>query len=356
MEAKYTQKEIQQALALVVKQEQGKSKKDWAARNRIVQKMHTRHSIAITPETIASTIKGGRKMRKSTNDDLSVFLEAEGALPLPDEKPTIHQSQLSMLSRCGLQYQFRYMEGKVRRPGVAMVVGTATHRAVEENLEHKINFGELLSAEEVMDKASDAFDATWLGDEPELSEKELSVGKKTTKGKAKDDSIKLSRLHRVGIAPVLEPETVEEKFRLELTGRPVDLAGTIDIVEKKSDGGYVVRDTKTSGKTPSADTAEQSNQLTVYSLAVEAMRGKRPDKVTLDYLVKLKTPKSVILESTRDDNDYQRLMMLVDSATRVIETGSFMPAPADAWWCGEHWCGYWNECPFGSRGQNKPKN
>ena len=349
----YKQQEVQQALAKAVLERQGTRPKDWAARNQIKNEMLSGYGIRVTPETILSIVKGGRKAQKTTLDDLGVWLEAEGLLPLESEKPTLHQSQIGMLSRCGLQYQYRYVEGKLRPPGVAMVVGTATHRAVEENLENKIHHGELLSQEEVESLASDAFDATWLGDEPELSDLEKEAGKKATKGVAKDKAVQLSSLHHSDIAPILTPETVEEKFRLELIGRPVDLAGTIDIVEKDGDS-YVVRDTKTSGKTPSADTADRSTQLTMYALAVESSRGKRPEKVTLDYLVKLKKPKSVVLESTRGDEDYQMLMKLVDASSKVIEAGAFMPAPQDAWWCSNRWCGYWNICPYGARGKTSP--
>jgi hypothetical protein len=52
----------------------------------------------------------------------------------------------------------------------------------------------------------------------------------------------------------------------------------------------VIRDSKTSKKSPNKDAAENSDQLGVYALASQILDGRLPDEMTLDYLVQ--TPKT----------------------------------------------------------------
>ena len=46
-------------------------------------------------------------------------------------KPHLSASQLSMMARCPVQWEFRYAKGIKSPPGVALLVGKATHVSVE---------------------------------------------------------------------------------------------------------------------------------------------------------------------------------------------------------------------------------
>ena len=51
-----------------------------------------------------------------------------------DKKPQLHQSHLEMLSKCGEQFRRIYLGGEKAMPGVALLVGKATHKAAEISL------------------------------------------------------------------------------------------------------------------------------------------------------------------------------------------------------------------------------
>jgi RecB family exonuclease len=270
-------------------------------------------------------------------------------IPAIDKKPTLSPSRLEMLSKCGMQYYFRYIEGRVVPPGVAMVVGTATHKSVERNLGNKIQTGQLLPQDAVVEAGIDAIKNHWEGEPPALDDDEKEIGEKAVKGRAIDTVATLAKLHHQEFAPKIQPTHVERYFRLELKGFPFDLDGFMDIQEATT-----VRDTKTSAKSPSGDEADYSVQLSAYALAVKTVDGKLPTSVHLDYLVKTKEPKAVPVSSTRDEEQLRSLLLRVERAATVVEKGAFYPTSPDNWVCSKKWCGYWDSvCPFGRRSRKQ---
>lgn len=270
---------------------------------------------------------------------------------MPDVKPVLHHSQLAMLSRCPMQYEFRYVKGIIIPPAIALLTGTATHAGVEANLKHKAADpeGGLLPAEHVVEAAVDCFKAKWEKDGYMLDDEEQEQGVDKVKGDAIDTVAALSNLHHRDLAPIIypkSPEHVERTWRLELKGYPVDLAGTIDIQEEDA-----VRDTKTAKRDPGKDSADKSEQLTVYALAVKALDGKAPEMVVLDNLIKKKQPEVKTYESKRDDADFKEVLLRVARAVKVIESGAFFPTDPSNWACSKKFCGYWSQCPHGAKGR-----
>jgi hypothetical protein len=262
------------------------------------------------------------------------------------EKPQLHVSGLEMLSKCGEQFRRVYIENERMPPGVALVVGTATHKSVAVNLEHKIKTGNLLSLEEVQDTARDSLISNWESG-IKLDEDEIKIGIKQVKADAIDKSVRLSSLHARSTAPDLEPTYVERSWKIELKGYPLDLAGTLDIQE----GSRVVRDTKTAAKSPVKTIADESLQLTAYALAVQVIDGSPINAVALDYLIDTTIPKYQVFSSTRDHEDFKNLLLRIERATIAIQKGVFIPARETDWWCSKKWCGFWESCPF----SKKPK-
>ena len=249
-----------------------------------------------------------------------------------------------MLHRCGIQYERRYVNGEILPPAVAMLEGTAVHKGAEVDLSHKMATGELAPLEAVHEAAVDAFRLGREKDGLLLDEEEKAEGEKVVVARAIDEIAVLSALHHRELAPVIEPTHLERTFELELKGYPVNLAGTLDVQEATS-----VRDLKTKGQTPNQTMVDRSEQLSVYALAVKTLDGKAPETVGIDALVKTKTPKVVILTSTRSDDDFKATLLRVEAAVRVIEAGAFYPADPEHWVCTRKFCGYFDSCPFGSR-------
>lgn len=260
------------------------------------------------------------------------------------QKPALSHSALNMLMRCGLQYQFRYLDNIIQPPGVALIVGKGTDKAVSEDLTSKKDNGVLLPDEAVAAIAADAVKLTWHGEEPVLDDDEKQRGKDRVLGDAVDMAVSLARLHHKELAPTIKPTFIQRPWRVQIEGVSHDLIGFIDVQEERG-----IRDTKTAGKSPADDAAEKNLQLTMYALAAYVNDGKLPEYLTLDYLVKLKTPKAVVLKTARSEDDLRRLLDRIARAITVIKSGAYLPTDPSNWWCSKRFCGYWDRCPFGAR-------
>lgn len=317
----------------------------------------------------------------------------------PKVREQIHQSFMNMLGVCQLRTMYRYKLGIRRPPAAFMHVGSAVDASVTQDLQNKITTGELLKRSDCIDVAASTFEAREEAEPFELDpeEKKEGISKEKAKGEAKDKTVDLAGLHYDKAAPVIQPKHVARKFSINMdlwlrhrakqlhadadkeqsldaakvlhteaaamnsaARVGMDFVGEIDIVEEsKTDPLFPilsVRDTKTSGKSPTSDAAEDSNQLVTYALATLIFDKKLPDKVVLDYLVR--TParhdlKYVPRESvvTMDDVNILlfRFARAVHSWHVACKTGSFLPANADDWHCSEKFCGYWDVCPAAKR-------
>lgn len=276
---------------------------------------------------------------------------------MSSEKTQLHYSMLNQLGGCGEQFRRRYGflfgwndKPEIIPPGVALIIGIATHKSIESNLGNVISGNCHLSVEEVKEIAFAEASGLWQAEVFLNDEDTINIEK--TKGDSIDMAVSLATLHRTEIAPKLFPSAVERKWVIKLDGYPVDLAGTIDIEEEVElgDGSKLthIRDTKTAGKSPTASDAESSNQLSMYALAKKVVDGKLPDRIFLDGLVKTKVPKVVTLETTRTEFQLQSLFRRIERAVEIIEKGAFMPCQPTDWHCSRKWCGYALTCKFWS--------
>lgn len=258
-------------------------------------------------------------------------------------KPHLSASSLEMLAKCPKQYEFRYVEGIRRPPRAVMLRGTATHHAIQADLQHKIDTGELLAEEAVQETAARMLDVEWAATEVEFAEGE---DPKQAKGQAKDEAVRLATLHHTVLAPRIQPDAVERELLLELEGFAFNLKGYVDIV---AEGGTVVRDTKTRGKPPGEDDARDSLQAAIYPAMLEQIDGKRPERFVLDALVAQKTQVQAVSLDRKVEPDDTLLVRRLEIASRQIEAGLFPPTSPGSWWCSRNWCGYWERCEFGAR-------
>lgn len=256
----------------------------------------------------------------------------------------LHASQLGMLFRCGVQFEYRYMRGLVRPPAVAMVVGSSVHKAREVDLIAKRDTGSGLDVHHVVDAAAFDFDRRWDYESPELDADEASRGRALVKGEAKDMAVALARLHSEALTPVIEPVHIERKIRVSVPGVSRDVEGTVDTIDRS---GFL-RDFKTSKAKITAADIDDSIQLPLYSLLVEVADGARPTGLVLDVTQKLKRPIAYSVPAGPVASNAVSIARL-QAAERVIDSGAFAPAPPDSWQCSAKWCGYYTDCPFGAR-------
>lgn len=259
----------------------------------------------------------------------------------------VSHSRMNMLSRCGEQYRYRYIEGRRSRPGVSLLVGTAVDRAVTSNLRSKIDAGELLEVEEVDSIARDALEFEWNRSEIQLHDEEVAAGVAVTKGAAVDKSVRLAHLHAATLAPAINPTHVDRGFVLEIEEFGVEVRGWIDIQE----GTGSVRDTKTTGKTPSADIADKSAQLDLYALAATFLdEARRIPEVALDYLIDLKKgARATSYASVRNEETNGRALARIERFVLSVASETYLPTNPDSWWCAAKWCGYYDICKFAAR-------
>lgn len=266
----------------------------------------------------------------------------------------LSHSQISMLHKCGEQYRRRYIDGERVPPGVAQIRGRSVHRANERNLVAKVETGALLSLDEVQAAARDAVVGELQG-EFVLDGDYAELGLERAKGFVQDEVVELATLHATEIAPKLEPKAIEVRIELPPSNAlPVKLVGVLDLVDEHTG----VRDTKTAQKSPGADDADLSDQLTAYDLLHRAYYREPPKGLGLDVLVR--TPKKgdvkvVSLSTTRSVADLGVYVRRAQAAVRMIEAEIFLPAAQDSWACSAKWCGYSATCLF-FRGRPRPQS
>lgn len=256
----------------------------------------------------------------------------------------IHQSTLSLASRCGLALE-HYLRGIKKPPAVAMVVGTVTHRSAADDLREHMRTGLLRPDDEIEDAAAQAFDDEWGGSEPALSSDEKARGESVVRGEAKDDSIRLAVAHHRLLAPTIAPVAVEEELRAKIAGEEIVLVGTLDVREQTH-----VRDLKTKSRKPALGDAEASHQFDMYALLVQTNYGTKPRGHWLDVLVRGRRAVSATSIEVHSAESFAPLLFYVERVARMIQAGVFLPVDAtgpSAWVCSERFCGYYEECPMG---------
>jgi hypothetical protein len=306
----------------------------------------------------------------------------------PKLRKQLHQSGAEMLAKCGLQFEFRHILGIRRPPSAFLICGKATDRGVTVDLDHKIQTGELEKESVILDVVRDAVETDPEKDSIQLDEDEKGKSIEQVIGLTKDKAVRLVKAHHGEVAPVIRPAQVARKFAINmdrfLRGRArdfreqaveqkdrhavrvleqqarylnvaardgFDFVGEMDIVEKFQEKPLlpeqlVIRDTKTSAKSPSAEVADESHQLSAYAMASQVLDQRMPDAVKLDYLVDLKAGvKTMTVSSTRDADHLNAYLNRIVNAVSVIQSGMFTPAPNVAWWCSAKWCAYHSMCP-----------
>lgn len=268
----------------------------------------------------------------------------QGPSNRPKGQAPEHQSvsQLELLSKCGVAFAFRYLDGIKVPPSLAMVKGTATHTAAQDNFRQKIESREDISVADFEEIAATTFEAETHSGVAYTPEEE-SVGIAKVKGAAKDRTVEMARGYHLEISPEYQPAIVEEEFTIPLPSAGTSIKGWIDLVDVKQR----IVDHKTSGRAKNQADADASLQLTTYA-AARTRAGFPPPEIRLETMVQTKAGnlKRQQLVTFRGAEDFSALAQRIIRAKQIIDLGAFLPAPVGAWWCSPKWCGYHSICPF----------
>ncbi|HRZ15326.1 MAG TPA: PD-(D/E)XK nuclease family protein [Candidatus Omnitrophota bacterium] len=262
-----------------------------------------------------------------------------------EDPGTINFSKISTYLRCPLQYYFRYVM-KIKTPPTApLTFGSAFHKAVEHNYRQKIDSKKDLKTKEVQDKFAADFevgarDTIWQPDEDKSKMLDLGV---LCVSVYHDDAV-AQRFDSRAISPQVQPSMVEEEFEVNFENMAKPMKGTIDLVDQN----IVIRDTKTTARTPGPDEAFKNFQLTTYTLGYKIKTGKMPKGIALDYVVKTKAPKVVTLKDQRSEEDIDALLNTIGKVEFAIEHELWYPNPHN-FMCGPKGCGNWEACQAGRK-------
>ena len=202
-----------------------------------------------------------------------------------------------------------------------MVVGTATHAAIETNYRQKIETGQDLPIDDVVDAFSSSYDLEIM-DADDDDEEDV--------GEAKDQGVALTKIYQEQVAPVVQPVLVEEQIQAEINGIPY--SGFLDV----TDHNNRIRDTKTTARKPVGDAYKLS--MTGYAILFRHKTETGETGITLDYLIRTKKPYYLPVEGgTVNDGEISRFTGILEGVSSSIGAGSFPPNGLVSGACG--WCG-----------------
>lgn len=251
-------------------------------------------------------------------------------------------TQMNMLLKCGIQYQFRYVDKKIIPPSGSTVRGSVGHKTAEENFKQKILSQEDMPIEQVVD----IYASRWEVEKHSISftDKELAGSSpKNVIGIFKDSGIELIKKFHEDHSPAVHPAAVEKSFRVEHAGGYPALVGQIDVVD--IDDG--INEFKFVGKSPIDREIDTDVQITAYDYCFRNEYGRPPSKLIKRYAVANKKPLTKIQEApARDDETLKRFLFRLERAMLIIKSGIFQPAAIGSWVCSEKWCGYYRLCKY----------
>jgi hypothetical protein len=243
--------------------------------------------------------------------------------------------------KCPRQYEYAYVKGIRKAPGIAMLKGTSIHKGAEVVHRHTIEHGVPLGVDEATQAVADTFAA---------EEESVEDVTKEEKGVAKDEAIKSFRVYHRDAVPHIKPVAAEKPFAVKIGTVPV--RGVIDLIDKVP-GEYsleddpelpppeieVVSDLKTTAKRWSPQQLAFDQQLTIYAIVENTSR------VRIDMLLAQKKATTYCpMRAHRSRAMKQSLVEDLEEVVTYIKKGVFPRCNPTSWVCTERYCGYYKDC------------
>lgn len=230
-------------------------------------------------------------------------------------------SQINLYIQCSLKYRYQYIDQipKPFKPS-GLAFGSVMHSAIEWFHKEKMKKKEVS-----FEKLLKIFETDWFSQKVE-SEIRFKDG---------EDEMKLlltgKEMLRIYFHSSLEEiQGAEIPFHVPLlnlsTGEElgISLEGIIDLIEKDD----VIVEFKTSSRSMDPESLNDYLQLTAYSYAYRVLFGKEPQILKVINFVKARTPKMVVIETSRERKDYERLFYIAREVVKGINEGVFFPRPS----------------------------
>ena len=145
----------------------------------------------------------------------------------------------------------------------------------------------------------------------------------------------LTEYHRTNSGSFRIPAALEFRFTVDVEG--VQIAGTIDRMDRMPGGGYEIIDYKTNRRLPPKSRVDQDLQLSVYYLAAREIWGIEPERLTLYFL--LPGERMTTFRTSADADELRRRISVV---AERIAAGKFEPRQNPL--C--DWCDFQARCPL----------
>jgi hypothetical protein len=247
----------------------------------------------------------------------------------PQKKPHVSPSQLDMYFRCGEQYRRRYVLGEIVPPGVALVKGSAVHKAAEINYRQKVESHVDLALSDLTEAAAADVTQRVAAEGLMLTPEESSAGLSAVRGEIVDRAVSLVGVFHSQVAPQVQPALVEKFVTIDLPSCSHNLLGRLDV----TDADDLIRDLKTASRRKVQAEVDRSDQLTFYYAAFARLTGRRAAGVAMDVLLDQKKPGLQQLRSERTEKDRDVFVARLNAMLHGIKAGAFAPAPLGSWCC-----------------------
>lgn len=253
-------------------------------------------------------------------------------------------TQLMTYVRCPEHFLFRYVLGMKRPPGKAQKHGFALHETFAYHFDQKKKDSKGLKVYEAKEFFVEVFRNALEEYETEMDETKRLVTKDFL---LKEKGINVNQLVATGLRgidvyfkemnPKIVPDLVEEPFTIPTTSN-VNLMGRIDMTDKKG----VIHELKTTRRMPNAQDINLDQQLAIYQLAYQMLKGKPSKGIAKDYIVFSKRDAKIVQFKVDkpffDKNAVFRNIAVIMEAVR--HNIFYCIHPAESWVCSKEWCGY----------------
>ncbi len=254
-------------------------------------------------------------------------------------------TQLMTYVRCPEHYLFRYVLGIKRPPGKAQKHGFALHETFAYHFDQKKKDSRGLKARDAKEFFVEVFKSALEEYEVEMQETKRLI---TREFLSKEKGIDVNQLVATGLRgidvyfrdmnPKISPDLVEEPFSIP-TMSNVDLVGRIDMTDKKG----VIHELKTTRRMPNAQDIQLDQQLAIYQLAYQALKGKLSKGITKDYIVFSKRDAKIV--QFRVDKPFFDKNVVFRNIATIMEAVRnnifYCIHPAESWVCSKEWCGFY---------------
>jgi putative RecB family exonuclease len=257
-----------------------------------------------------------------------------------NELDHLSYSSINTFLSCPANWKFHYLDKIPVQTSKDLIFGSAFHGAIESFLANKSkpdqpsltdlwqdNWHKQIIVE---DKPRE--DINWKDETPESL---CNLGIRMFESPAIRDGI-------LSITPTFNLDgnaAIEKKVELRVPGVPIPIIGYIDIMTPSGPGDF-----KTSGKSWSADKAENEMQPLFYLAALNQLGMTVPNwEFTHFVFVKTKTPQFQKITHQHNPSQCIWLFGMIRKVWLAIQSGAFPENPT-GWMCSSDWCDYYSNC------------